>query len=83
MRFKLDDFNIDDLKLSTLLAKVMKKSKTETKNLIAAGGIYLGLDRNQHIDPEDVVLFDKDHLIDGKLLLVRAGKQNYYVVEFS
>lgn len=83
VRFKFDDFNIDDLKLSTLLAKVMKKSKTETKNLIAAGGIYLGLDRNQHIDPEDVVLFDKDHLIDGKLLLVRAGKQNYYVVEFS
>lgn len=83
VRFKFDDFNIDDLKLSTLLAKVMKKSKTETKNLIAAGGIYLGLDRNQHIDPEDVVLFDKDHLIDGKLLLVRAGKQKYYVVEFS
>lgn len=83
VRLKFDDFNIDDLKLSTLLAKVMNKSKTETKKLISAGGIYLGLDRNQLDDPDDVILFDKDHLIDGKLLLLRAGKQNYYVVEFS
>ena len=41
------------------------------------------LDRNQIEDPDDVILFDVDnHLIDGKLLLVRIGKQNYYVVEF-
>lgn len=83
VRFKFDDFNIDDLRMSTLLAKIMNKSKTETKNLISQGGIYLGLDRDQFYDPEDVVLFDKDHLIDGKLMLLRAGKQNYYVVEFS
>ena len=71
----------NDLKMSTLLSKVMNKSKTETKNLIKNGGIYLGLEREQLQDPDDVVLFDKEnHLIDNKLLLVRSGKQNYYVV---
>lgn len=74
------DVNFNDLKMSTLLAKIMKKSKTETKNLIKSGGIYLGLEREQLQDEDDVVLFDRDnHLIDGKLLLVRSGKQNYYV----
>lgn len=73
--------NANDLKMSTLLSAIFKKSKSETKNLIKAGGVYLGLDRDQFIDPEDVVLFDKEnHLIDGKLLLARTGKQNYYIV---
>lgn len=82
---KFDDFeDINDLKMSTLLSKIFDKSKRETKNLIRSGGVYLGLDREQYEDPEDVVLFDKDsHLIDGKLLLVRSGKQNYYVVRFE
>lgn len=71
-----------DLKMSTLLSKVFDKSKNETKNLIKQGGVYLGIDRDQFVDPDDVVLFDKEnHLIDGRLLLVRTGKQNYYVVE--
>lgn len=83
IRFKLDDFNVEDLKMSTLLAKIMGKSKTETKSLIKSGGIYLGLEREQFIDPDDVVLFDPEHhLIEGKLMLVRSGKQKYYVVEF-
>ncbi|CUM68560.1 uncharacterized protein PRCAT00006286001 [Priceomyces carsonii] len=84
VRIPFDEFeDIDNLKMSSLLAKIMHKSKTETKNLIKAGGVYLGLDRHQFIDPEDVVLFDKEnYLIDDKLLLVRTGKQNYYVVEF-
>ncbi|KAK7687380.1 hypothetical protein QCA50_009245 [Cerrena zonata] len=78
----LNEFpNANDLKMSTLLSAIFKKSKSETKNLIKAGGVYLGLDRDQFIDPEDVVLFDKEnHLIDGKLLLARTGKQNYYIV---
>lgn len=68
--------------MSTLLSKILNKSKNETKNLIRGGGIYFGIDRDQFEDPEDVVLFDKDnHLIDGRLLLVRSGKQNYHVVE--
>lgn len=74
----------EDIRMSTLLSQVLGKSKTETKNLIKAGGIYLGIERDQFLDEDDVVLFDKDnHLIDGKLLLVRAGKQNYYVVEMT
>lgn len=78
----LNEFeNPADLKMSTLLARVFGKSKTETKNLIKAGGVYLGLDRDQYQDPDDVVLFDREnHLIDGKLLLARTGKQQYHIV---
>lgn len=76
--------NPDDLKMSTLLAKILDRSKNETKNLIKGGGIYFGVNRDQFIDPDDVVLFDKDHhLMDGKLFLVRSGKQNYHVVEVT
>lgn len=84
-RYKFSDFgDIADLKLSTLLATVLRKSKSETKQLIKAGGIYLGLDRDQFVDPENVVLFDREnHLIDGKLMLVRTGKQSYYVAVFE
>lgn len=72
---------INDLKMSTLLAHIMGKSKRETKNLIKGGGVYLGLDRTQFEDPEDVVLFDREnHLIENKLMLVRVGKQQFYVV---
>lgn len=82
-RIELSSFpNPEDIKMSTLLSKILNKSKNETKNLIRGGGIYFGIDRDQFEDPEDVVLFDKDnHLIDGRLLLVRSGKQNYHVVE--
>ncbi|OBA19044.1 tyrosyl-tRNA synthetase [Metschnikowia bicuspidata var. bicuspidata NRRL YB-4993] len=74
--------NQHEIKMSTLLSKILGKSKSETKNLIRAGGVYLGIDRDQLDDPNDVVLFDKDnHLIDSKLLLVRAGKQKYYLTE--
>ncbi|GEQ72022.1 hypothetical protein JCM33374_g5708 [Metschnikowia sp. JCM 33374] len=74
--------NSNEIKMSTLLAKILNKSKSETKSLIKAGGIYLGIERDQFSDPDDVVLFDKEnHLIDGKLLLVRAGKQKYYLTE--
>ena len=73
----------EEIKLSALLADIVGKSKSEMRRLIKAGGVYMGLDRNQIEDPDDVILFDVDnHLIDGKLLLVRVGKQNYYVVEF-
>jgi tyrosyl-tRNA synthetase len=85
VNYRYDEFeDISDLKMSTLLSKILGKSKRETKTLIKSGGIYLGLERDQFEDPEDVVYFDKDnHLIDGKLLLVRVGKQNYHVVHFQ
>lgn len=74
----------DDVKMSTLLSKVLGKSKNETRNLIKGGGVYLGVERDQLDDQDDVVLFDKhNHLLDGKLLLVRTGKQNYYIVEVT
>lgn len=71
-----------DLRLSTVLSKIMNKSKSETKNLVKSGGIYLGIEREQLDDPDDLILFDQQHhLIDDKLMLVRSGKQHYYVVE--
>lgn len=74
----------NELKMSTLLASILGRSKSDTKNVIRAGGVYLGLNRDQFLDQDDVVLFDKEnHLIDGKLLLVRVGKQNYSVVEIT
>lgn len=80
---QLSDFkDANDLKMSTLLSRVIGKSKNETKNLIKSGGVYLGIERDQFVDPDDVVLFDKEsHLIDEKLLLVRTGKQKYHLVE--
>lgn len=72
-----------DLKLSSLLAIIMNKSKSETKNLIKSGGIYMGLERDQLHDPDDVVLFDELMVIDNKMMLIRAGKQRYYVVEIE
>ncbi|KAI3405184.2 MSY1 [Candida oxycetoniae] len=73
----------NDIKMSTLIAEITGKSRREVKTLIRSGGVYLGLDRNQFEDPDDVVLFDKTHhLIDEKLMLMRIGKQQYYVVEF-
>lgn len=74
----------NDIKMSTLLSVIFDKSKNETKNLIKAGGVYFGIDRDQFVDPDDVVLFDRtNHLIDGQLLLVRAGKQKYHVVNIT
>ncbi|KAK6458304.1 tyrosyl-tRNA synthetase [Scheffersomyces xylosifermentans] len=84
VKLNYSDFENVDERMSTVLAKVTDKSRREMKQLIKSGGVYLGLERDQFEDPEDIVLFDRDnHLIDGKLLLVRVGKQNYYVVEFS
>lgn len=71
------------LKISSLLATIMNKSKSETKNLIRSGGIYLGLERDQLHDPDDVVLFDELMLIDNRMMLIRAGKQRYFVVEIE
>lgn len=81
--FRFGDFKTDDLKMSTLLSKIMHKSKSEVKNLVKNGGTYLGIERKQFVDPEDVALFDRDnHLIDDRLLLIRVGKQQYYAAQF-
>lgn len=79
----LDFKDINDLNLSTLIAQVSGKLKREVKQLLSQGAVYLGADRTQIQDPDDIVLFDKDQLIDGKLMLFRLGKNNYYVVEWS
>ncbi|CAI5760708.1 unnamed protein product [Candida verbasci] len=82
-KYDLKNLEEKDIKLSNLIAEITGKSKSEIKRLIKAGGLYLGLNRDQFNDPDDVVLFDKSiHLIDDKLMLIRIGKHHYYVVEF-
>ncbi|WEJ94678.1 tyrosyl-tRNA synthetase [Yamadazyma tenuis] len=84
VKLSSSELEFDELRLSTVLAKAMNKSKSETRNLVKSGAIYLGIEREQLDDSNDVVLFDREnHLIEDKLLLVRVGKQNYYVVEFT
>jgi len=61
-----------DLFVTTKLAK----SKGEAKRLIESGGAYINNERLT--DP--AVTLTKDHIIDGKLLILRSGKKNYHLV---
>ncbi|KAL6657354.1 hypothetical protein ACP70R_005134 [Stipagrostis hirtigluma subsp. patula] len=64
-----------DLAVSTgLLA-----SKSAVKRLIKQGGLYLN---NGRIDSEDK-LVEEDDIVDGKVLLLSAGKKNKMVVRIS
>ncbi|KAL6883246.1 hypothetical protein ACP4OV_010660 [Aristida adscensionis] len=64
-----------DLAVSTgLLA-----SKSAVKRLIKQGGLYLN---NMRIDSEDK-LVEEDDIVDGKVLLLSAGKKNKMVVRIS
>lgn len=82
LRFS-DYEDINDVKLSTVLARVTGKLKREIKGMLGQGAVYMGLERNQLEDKEDIILFDPEQLIEGKLMLVRLGKNNYYVVEWT
>ncbi|KAL6865391.1 hypothetical protein ACP4OV_016542 [Aristida adscensionis] len=64
-----------DLAVSTgLLA-----SKSAVKRLIKQGGLYLN---NMRIDSEDK-LVEEDDIVDGRVLLLSAGKKNKMVVRIS
>lgn len=66
-----------DAKLVDVLVRVgMQASKGEARRLIRNGGVYLN---NQQIQDENFSL-NKDHLIEGKLLLIAVGKKNKVLV---
>jgi tyrosyl-tRNA synthetase len=64
-----------DLAVSTGLLT----SKSAVKRLIKQGGLYLN---NVRIDSEDKLVEEGD-IVDGKVLLLSAGKKNKMVVRIS
>ncbi|KAH7655377.1 tyrosyl-tRNA synthetase protein [Dioscorea alata] len=64
-----------DLSVSTGLLS----SKSAARRLLKQGGLYLN---NQRVDNEDKII-ESDDVIDGKLLLLSAGKKNKMVVRIS
>lgn len=69
-------------RVSTLLHKVAGISKTEARNLVKSGGVYIGYDRLK-VDPSDSLLLSDELMLDSKLVFLRAGKSKYYVVEIA
>ncbi|KAJ0983781.1 hypothetical protein J5N97_002137 [Dioscorea zingiberensis] len=64
-----------DLSVSTGLLS----SKSAARRLVKQGGLYLN---NQRVDSEDKTIEDED-IVDGKVLLLSAGKKNKMVVRIS
>ncbi|CDR47991.1 CYFA0S41e00166g1_1 [Cyberlindnera fabianii] len=69
-----------DQPFSALVAELHGCSKKEAKKFVSNGAVYIGYDRLR-VDPSDSVLFSRDQLIDGKLLLMRIGKSTYHVAQ--
>lgn len=65
--------------VDVMVASGMLKSKGEVKRLIKGGGVYLN---NAKVTEQDKVVQAED-LIDGKLLLLAAGKKNKMLVRLS
>jgi tyrosyl-tRNA synthetase len=64
---------------STLLAEKTSvfASKGEAKKLIQGGGV--SLNKEKIVAPTSV--FDADHLLNGRYLIVQKGKKNYFLIE--
>jgi tyrosyl-tRNA synthetase len=73
----LKEDEVVDKKLIDLLVKIgLQTSKGEARRLIQNGGIYLN---NEKITDENSVI-GLQHLIDGRLILIAAGKKNKVLV---
>ena len=57
----------------------LQPSKGQARKLIKGGGVYLN---NQKVKEELVVVSEAD-LIDGRMLLVAAGKKNKMLVKLE
>ena len=69
------DANIVDL----VAASGLCKSKGEARRLVKNGGLYLN---NNRVTDLDLVVKDSD-IVDGKLVVLRSGKRNYFLVEIE
>ncbi len=68
------------IKLIDLLAKTgMQTSKGEARRLIRNGGVYVN---NKKITDENYAL-QREHLIDGRLLLLALGKKNKLLIKIA
>lgn len=74
------DFADDGLPVVNLLEKAgVAKSRGEARRLISSGGVYLNNIRVQEAD-QAVTL---DHAIEGRYLVLRRGKKDYYLVQVN
>jgi tyrosyl-tRNA synthetase len=53
------------------------KSKGEARRLIKGGGFYLNNEKEQN--PDAILI--KESLLDGKFLILRAGKKRYFIIK--
>jgi tyrosyl-tRNA synthetase len=67
------------LPLVDLLVEIGVKSKSQARNAIEQGGVYLNNHREREVDRTVTV----DDLVAGRYLLVRQGKKNYHLVNFA
>lgn len=67
-------------RFSTVLAEITGVSKSEARNTVKNGGLYIGYDRLK-VDSSDSVEFSDKFLIDNKLILLRVGKAKYVIAE--
>ncbi len=65
--------------LDLVIETNLSKSKGQARKDIMGGGFYFNHKRVD--DPS--FLIGKEHLIDGKFLLLRKGKKNYHIVFFK
>jgi len=59
-----------------LISNQIFTGKGEARRMIDSGGIYIN---NEKISQSDLVV-SKEHSIDGKFIVVRKGKKNYYLI---
>ncbi|NLO34553.1 MAG: tyrosine--tRNA ligase, partial [Candidatus Hydrogenedentes bacterium] len=71
--------NTEPLLLDALVEAQVFKSKGEGRRLIRSGGLYIN---NSRIDGEDQKL-TSSCLLSGDMMVVRTGKKNYFLLDFS
>jgi tyrosyl-tRNA synthetase len=77
------ELSVDDVKdanvVDLVAASGLCKSKGEARRLVQNGGLYLN---NNRVTDMNTIVSDKD-IIDGKLIILRSGKRNYFLVEID
>ncbi len=69
-----DPLNLVDL----LIVAKIAPSKREARELINNGAISVNGEKEDKID----VIIDKGRAIDGKFIIIRKGKKNYFLIKF-
>lgn len=77
---RLQTKEVIDSKLVDVLVGIgLQPSKGEARRLIRNGGVYVN---NQKIEDENLAL-TKEHLIEGKLMLLAVGKKNKILIRVN